>query len=137
MGEDVAIAAFSSREGRKELRNAVAEINRKTEDGAKLNNDGEHLPIAISEIDAKQGFGYAKVCGGADRQKFGESFDDAEDERKQVLIQKSSGPQTGTVRPGGSVDVVPNGGYVLLNHIYQTLRACGPVGVGVFGNELL
>jgi len=91
MREDGAVAAFALRKCGKEFRNALAEIDWKAKDCAELDDDCVHLPVAVAEVDVEQGFGDAKMGGGADWNEFGETFDDAEDEGEYVVVQDASG----------------------------------------------
>src|SRR5215831_13874258 len=97
MGQRSAISALAVRKRGEELHDAAPEINRQAQDRTKLDDDGEHLPITVveSEIGSKtrnvqQGFREPQVSGGADRKKFGEAFDNSQDECEQVIVQSSS-----------------------------------------------
>ena len=78
MREDGAIAAFAFRKCADKLHDPLPKIDRQRQDGAKLNNDGVHFPKAVLKIDAQQRFDDAQMRGRTDRKKFGEPFDDAE-----------------------------------------------------------
>jgi hypothetical protein len=56
----------------------MPKINRQREDRTELNHDRVHLPEAIVKIDVQQRLADAQMRGGAYREKFGQSFDDAE-----------------------------------------------------------
>ena len=49
---------------------------------------GLYVSVAAGEVQAHGSFDDAQVRGGADRKKFGEAFDDAEEDGQQVMIQK-------------------------------------------------
>jgi hypothetical protein len=91
MREDGAVASFTARKRREKFRDALPEIDWEAEDGAELNDDCVHLPVAVAKIDVEQGFGDAEMGGGTDRYEFGKAFDDAEDEREYVVVQNASG----------------------------------------------
>ena len=65
------VAARTVRERRDEIDDTLAKVDRQTQDGAELDDDGEHLPIAVAEVHAEQCFGDAQVRGGTDGKKFG------------------------------------------------------------------
>jgi hypothetical protein len=44
-------------------------------------------PVAVAEIDAEQRFADAEVSGRADREEFGEAFDDAKEEGEEIVVQ--------------------------------------------------
>src|ERR1700739_1471259 len=77
MREDGAVAAFTARKCGEKFRDALAEIDRQTEDRAELDDDCVHLPVAVAEIDVGKEFGDAQMRGGADGYEFGAAFDDA------------------------------------------------------------
>ena len=79
MGPHGSVATFTTGKRGEELGDALAKIDRKAQDGAQLNNDGVHLPVAAAEADVKQRLADAQMRGGANRQEFRETFDDAED----------------------------------------------------------
>ena len=62
MGEHGAVAALALRKIAQELDNARPEINRQAEDRAQLDDDGEHLPVAVGQIDAAETL---RQCAGA------------------------------------------------------------------------
>ncbi len=90
MSEGGAVSAFAPRKRGKKFGDAFAKKNRQAENGSELNHDGVHLPIAAGEADVEQGFSDAQMRGGADGDEFGDSFDDAEKQRDQVIVQASS-----------------------------------------------
>src|SRR5206468_251816 len=57
---------------------------------AELDHDGIHLPVAVGEADVQQRLRQAQVCGRTDGQEFGEAFDNAKNEREQIVVQSSS-----------------------------------------------
>src|SRR6202035_662070 len=71
-----AIAAFAARKRGEEVSDALAKVNGQNEYRAQLDNDGVHLPITAGKVDAQKRLGQAEMRGGADRQKFGETFHD-------------------------------------------------------------
>ena len=85
--QDGAVAAPALRKRLKETGNAAVEEDRQAEDGAQLDHDGEHLPVAVFEIDSEQGLSDAQMGGGTDRQELGEALDDAKDQGKQIIVQ--------------------------------------------------
>jgi hypothetical protein len=58
-----------------------------------LDDDAEHLPIAVGEIHTQQRLADAQMGSGADGEKFGDAFDDAQQEREKVWIQLPSGQE--------------------------------------------
>jgi hypothetical protein len=82
-----AIAPRPLRERGEEPQDPLPEIDRQRQDRAQLDDDGEHLPVAILQIDAQQRFGNAQMRGRAYRQKFGQAFDDAQDQGKKIGVQ--------------------------------------------------
>src|SRR2546422_6406546 len=85
-----AITIFASGECRQEFRNPAAEVHWQAQDGAELDDNGVHLPVAIREADVKQRLGNAQMRSGTDRNEFGEAFDNSQHERQQVIVQASS-----------------------------------------------
>src|SRR5664279_4280780 len=65
------IAVFSMRKVVNELDDAVPEIQRQAQDRAQLDDDGEHLPVTIAEVDAQKRLCDAQMCRRADGKKFG------------------------------------------------------------------
>src|SRR5579864_6012899 len=106
MSQRRAVTALTAREGRKEFGDTAPEINRQAQDRAQLNHDGIHLPVAIGEADVQQRFREAQMRGGTDRQKFGQAFDNTENEREQVIVQKSSESSTRKTRIDSFVNFV-------------------------------
>src|ERR1700682_2511868 len=90
MGEGGAVATLAAREVPEELGDSGAEIHGKRKNGAELDDDGVHLPVAVAEVDVKQGFAETQMGRRAYGQKFGESFDDAEQDGQQVVVQSVS-----------------------------------------------
>ena len=85
----VRIAAFAPRKRGKKFRNTLTKINRHADNRPELDHDRVHLPVAVAQIDVQQKFRDAQMGGGADGNKFGEAFHDAEDERDQVIVQSA------------------------------------------------
>src|SRR5579863_4678090 len=67
------------------------EINRQAKNRPELDHDREHLPVAVAEVDAEYRLRYAQVSGGADGQEFRESFNDAENDGKKIVVQTRHG----------------------------------------------
>ena len=61
----------------------LAKIDRQAQDRTQLNHDGVHLPVAVGEADVQQRFRNPQVRGGADGQKFGETFHDSQHEESK------------------------------------------------------
>ena len=66
--------------------NATPQINGQSENGSELDDDCVHFPEAILQIDMQQRLADAQVCGGTHRKKFGQSFDDPEQDGKQIVV---------------------------------------------------
>jgi hypothetical protein len=77
----------------KEFDDAFEIKQQQGKNGARLNHDGVHLPIRIVQGDVHERLGYAEVRRGADRQKLGQTFNDAQQDRLNVYVQKASGVQ--------------------------------------------
>jgi len=84
------VAALALGKCREKFGDAFTKVNRQTQDGAELNHDGKHLPVAVPEVNAEQSFGNAQVSGGTDRQEFSKSFDNAKQDSQDVSVQSSS-----------------------------------------------
>src|SRR5579863_3122329 len=67
------------------------EINRQAKNRPELDHDREHLPVAVAEVDAEYRLRYAQVSGGTDGQEFRESFNDAENDGKKIVVQTRHG----------------------------------------------
>src|ERR1700730_12682759 len=81
-----AIARLTFGEGADEFEDAPDEEEEERENGAKLDDDGVHLPVRIAEVDVEQRFRDPQVGGRADGQKFRQSLDDAEQDRDDVVV---------------------------------------------------
>src|SRR5215469_15468319 len=86
------VAPLALRKSGDELVNTRAKINRQTQDRSQLDNDGIHLPISVAQVDAEETLGDTEVRGRADRKKFGQSFNNSEQDRQQVWVQSSYSP---------------------------------------------
>src|SRR6202030_2835534 len=91
MSESGTPSAITARKRRKKPLDASPEIDGQAEDGTEFDDDGIHLPVTIGEADVEQQFGETQVRGGTDREELGEAFDNAKDQRQQVIVQSSSG----------------------------------------------
>ncbi len=65
------ITVFSVREVVSELDDAIPEIQRQAQDGAQLDDDREHLPVPIAEVDTEERLCNPQVRRRADGKKFG------------------------------------------------------------------
>src|SRR5579884_1629391 len=90
-----AVAAFAARESRQELRDPASEVDGDGDDRTQLDDDRIHLPISAAEVDAEQRFTDAQVRRRRDRQKLGQSFDDAEYDGEKVGVHSGVYPKTG------------------------------------------
>lgn len=88
MGECGAVATFAVWKRRKKFSDAIAEVDGQAENRAELDDDGEHLPVTVVEIDSEQSFGNAQMSGGADGDEFSQAFDHAEDECDHVRVHE-------------------------------------------------
>jgi hypothetical protein len=88
--EPGAVAVFAARKGADELDDAAEKQQRESKDGAKLNDDGVHLPVGVVEGDLHEAFGNAEMCCRADWQELGQAFHDAENDRLKIGIQEAS-----------------------------------------------
>lgn len=86
MSERSAVPADSFGERDQELLDAAVEVDGEAENGAKLDDDREHLPVAVRQVDAEQGLRDAEMGGGTDREVFGKSLDYAQEEGEQVVV---------------------------------------------------
>ena len=77
------------------MNDPAPEVNRKAKDGAELNGDGEHLPVAVFQVHTQKGFGDAQMSGRTDGKKLGQSLDDAEEEGQRVVVQTQTSMMTG------------------------------------------
>src|SRR5439155_10879988 len=84
------VTIFAMRECAQKLGDPAAKIDGQAQDRAQLNNDCVHLPVSVTQIDVKQGFGNAQVRGRTDRQEFRQTLDNAKNRRKKVVVQYSS-----------------------------------------------
>ena|SRR5689334_20294511 len=84
------VATFTTRKRGEKLGDALAKIDWKAQDGAQLNHDGVHLPVATAETDVKKRLANSQVSCGADGQELRKALDDAEDDREQIVVQDSS-----------------------------------------------
>src|SRR5579864_9675192 len=92
-----AISALATGKRGEELHDAAPEINRKAQNRAQLDDDGKHLPIPIVESQIRnqtrrvqKSLRQAQMRGGADRKKFGDAFDNSQDQCEQIIVQSSS-----------------------------------------------
>ena len=90
VGERGASSAVAARKRGNKSFDATPEINRQAQDCAELDDDGIHLPVTVGQADVQEQFGDAQVRRRADREELGETFDNAKDERQQVVVQSSS-----------------------------------------------
>src|SRR3954468_24107905 len=84
------VAIFAVGKGTQKLCNPRSEINWQAQNRAELDHDGVHLPISITQADVKQGLGNPQVRRGTDRQKFRQTFNNSQDDRKKIVVQLSS-----------------------------------------------
>src|SRR5271166_2491036 len=73
-----------------EFNNPAPEVKRQTENRAQLNNDGEHLPEGVIQMQTQSLLGDTQMRRRTDGKKFGETFNDAKQDRQQVVVQISS-----------------------------------------------
>src|SRR5215471_3567683 len=90
MSQNCAVIAFSTRKGPNKFADPRSEIVRETKDCPELNDHGIHLPVAVCERYVQQMLGNPQMRRRADRQKFRESFHDAQQKGQQVVVQNSS-----------------------------------------------
>src|SRR5437868_6812445 len=90
MGKEIAVAALAFWKSREEFQDPVPKINRQGQDRAKLNDDGVHLPETIVQVQVKKRFDDTEMAGGADRQKFGQAFNNSQQDRQQKIIHRVS-----------------------------------------------
>src|SRR5690349_10275374 len=64
-----AIAMYAAGKAPEKRADPRAEVHRKAKNGAQLDHDSVHLPIAIGKMDVHQRLGDAQVRRGANRQK--------------------------------------------------------------------
>src|ERR1700728_4616770 len=95
MGERGASSAVAARKRGNESFDATPEINRQAQDRAELDDDGIHLPVTVGQADVQEQFGDAQVRRRANREELGETFDNAKDERQQVVVKSSSAANSG------------------------------------------
>ena len=55
------------------------------QDGAQLDDDQEDLPVGVGDVEIEDLLGEHHVAGGADREPFGDAFDDADDDDFQIF----------------------------------------------------
>ena len=82
MSQEIAITALAFRKCAEKFQDPFPKINRQRQDCAKLNDDRVHFPKAVSQIEMEQRFDDAQMSGRAHRQKFGQSFNDTEQDRQ-------------------------------------------------------
>ena len=87
MSEHRAITAFALREVAHELNNARPEVNGQAKNRAQLDDDGEHLPVAVGQVEAEKRLANSQVRRRADGKKFSQAFNDAQQDRQQVVVQ--------------------------------------------------
>src|SRR5579872_1792539 len=138
------IAPFPLRKSRQEFRNAMSEVDGKAQNGAELDDDGVHLPVAVAEIDVKQRFCDTKVRRGTDGQKFGKAFDDSQYYGEQVVVQVASSEvsvsQKHMWKPLPELVLVLRvaiGGNALLDKKKQAFCACTPITLRELGRRFL
>jgi hypothetical protein len=90
MVQDGSIPALAPGKRGKQFRNPIAKVHRQAKNGAKLNHDGVHLPIAVGQAKVKQSFRDSQVRGGTHRQIFRQTLNDSQDHGQQVVVQASS-----------------------------------------------
>src|ERR1700728_4618939 len=93
MREPSLVAALAFGERVKELNDAFQVEEQQGEDGACLNHDRIHLPVGIIERNMHQRLRDAEVRRRTDRQKLCQTFNDAEQDRLNIYVQKASGVQ--------------------------------------------
>src|SRR5262249_2861142 len=86
MREDGSIAAFALRKRANKPYDAVPKINGQSENSAELDHDRVHLPETIVQVDVQERFTDAQMRSRAYRKKFGQSFNDSQKNRKQVIV---------------------------------------------------
>ena len=69
MGENGAIPIFALRKSGEKFCDPVAEVHRQTQNGAQLNHDGVHLPIAVGQAEVENRLGDTQVRGRTDWKK--------------------------------------------------------------------
>ena len=79
--------------GAQELDDALEVEQQQRQDGAGLDHDGVHLPVGVVERNLHHRFGDAQMRRGADRQEFGQAFNNAQHDGLNVDVQKASGMQ--------------------------------------------
>ena len=76
--EGRSVPLLAARKGGEESDDAIAEVERQAQHRANLDDDGEHLPVAVVETDVEERLRDAQMRRRADGEKLGEAFDDAE-----------------------------------------------------------
>src|SRR4051812_40004443 len=87
MCQSTAVATFSAGESAEELDDALAKVDRQAQDGAQLNHNRVHLPVAAIERHVQERFCDAQVRRRADRQELGESFNNSQKYGKEIIVQ--------------------------------------------------
>ena len=112
VGQNGAVPPFPARKGGKKFHDAFAEIDRQGQDRAELNYDRVHFPKAIAEIEMQQGFGDTQMSRRADREEFGQTFYDAEQDGDEVVVhdiaQHQSAKAADRTRMSCSFARIPN-----------------------------
>src|SRR5690348_1521337 len=90
VSEDGTIAPLAARKRRKKFCDSVPKVDGENENRAELNHNREHFPVWVREKKAHHLFRDSQMSSGADRQKFGEAFDDSQNYRDEVVVQRSS-----------------------------------------------
>ena len=86
MIQDCAIAAFTGWKRAQKLEDPTPEKCSQSDDRAELDDDAVHFPEAVREVDLRESFRDPQVCGRADGEKFGQAFEDAEQDGEQVIV---------------------------------------------------
>ena len=82
---------------------SLSEVDRQAEDRAQLDDDGEHLPVAVGERDAGERLEDAEVGGRADRKELRQALDETQQHGQQEIVESSPPPRLRLalgVRPG-------------------------------------
>ena len=97
MREEIAVLLLTFGPGGKQPPNMRAEIDGQNEDGAKLDDDGIHLPVAAIESETwrqtrtvQQSFRQTEVRSRTYGKKLGKAFNDSQNHGHNVVVQVSS-----------------------------------------------
>src|SRR6266446_3626334 len=87
MRQRIAVAPLALWKSGKELCDPFAKINWQAKDGAQLNHDRVHLPVAARQANMEQRLRNSQVRRRANRQEFSQPLDNSQQKGQYVIVQ--------------------------------------------------